>query len=187
MKTAFESKPGTVLKIDGELMFVTKYEYHRAGRGSTTIKMRLKNLMSGATTDRTFNGEDKMEDVSLDRSRFDYLYEAGGSYAFMSQTTYEQIELDEETIGDMKYFLIEGMNVDIQQYEGKFIGLVLPTNVRLTIVECDPGVKGNTADGRVTKDAVTNTGLTLKVPGFVDAGDDIIVNTETYEYMERAK
>ncbi|MDD5769362.1 MAG: elongation factor P [Candidatus Gracilibacteria bacterium] len=187
MKTAFESKPGTVLKIDGELFFVSKYEYHRAGRGTTTIKMRLKNLMNNSSTDRTFNGEDKMDDVILDRARFEYLYGAGGVYAFMNQTTYEQIELDEDTIGDMKYFLVEGNTVDIQQYEGKFIGLVLPTNIKLTIEECEPGVKGNTADGKVTKDAITNTGLNIKVPGFINQGDEIIVNTETGEYMERAK
>ncbi|MGE4444074.1 MAG: elongation factor P [Candidatus Altimarinota bacterium] len=187
MKTAFEAKPGTVLKIDAELFFVSKWEYHRAGRGATTIKMRLKNLFNGSMTDRTFNGEDKLDDVILERARFEYLYGAGGTYAFMNQDTYEQIELDDETIGDMKFFLIEGNTVDIQQFEGKFVGLVLPTNVRLTIVECEPGVKGNTADGKITKDAVTNTGLTLKVPGFINQGDDVIVNTESGEYQERAK
>ncbi len=187
MKTAFESKPGTVLKIDGELYFVSKWEYHRAGRGATTIKMRLKNLFNWSMTDRTFGWEDKMDDVILERARFEYLYGAGGTYAFMNQETYEQIELDEETIGDMKYFLIEGDTVDIQQFEGKFVGLVLPTNVKLTIAECDPGVKWNTADWKVTKDAVTNTGLSIKVPGFVNQGDEVIVNTETGDYMERAK
>jgi len=149
--------------------------------------MRLKNLENGSMSDRTFNGEDKMDDVVLDRAHFEFLYEAGGTYAFMNQETYEQIELDEDTIGDMKYFLIAWETVDIQQFEGKFVGLVLPTNVRLTVAECDPGVKGNTADGKVVKDAVTNTGLTLKVPGFVNQGDDIIVNTQSYEYQERAK
>ena len=187
MKTAFDSKPGTILKIDWELMFVSKYEYHRAWRWATTIKMRLKNLMTGQMTDKTFNWEDKMDDVYLDRSRFEYLYTSSGQYSFMNQETYEQIELDEETIGDMRFFLIEGDTVDIQQFEWKFVGLVLPTNVKLTIAECDPGVKGNTADGKVTKDAVTNTGLTIKVPGFVNQGDEVIVNTETGDYMERAK
>lgn len=187
MKTAFDSKPGTVLKIDNDLFFVSKWEYHRAGRGATTIKMRLKNLFNGSMTDRTFNGEDKMDDVILERARFEYLYAAGGVYAFMNQETYEQIELDEETIGDMRFFLIEWNTVDIQQFEGKFVWLVLPTNVRLTVEECEPGVKGNTADGKITKDAVTNTWLHIKVPGFVNQGDDVIVNTETGEYMERAK
>lgn len=187
MKTAFESKPGTVLKIDDQLMFVSKWEYHRAWRGATTIKMRLKNLMNWSMTDRTFGWEDKMDDVQLERARFEFLYASGDTYAFMNQETYEQIELDEETIWDMRFFLIEGNTVDIQQYEGKFIGLVLPTNVRLTIAECEPGVKWNTADWKITKDAVTNTWLTIKVPWFVEQWDDVIVNTESWEYMERAK
>lgn len=187
MKTAFDSKPGTVLKIDGELFFVSKYEYHRAWRGATTIKMRLKNLLNGGTTDRTFNWEDKLDDVILDRARFEYLYESAGTFAFMDQASYEQIELDEDTIGDMKYYLIEGNTVDIQQYEGKFIWLVLPTNVKLTIGQCDPSVKWNTADGKIIKDAVTTTGLHIKVPWFIDEWSEIIVSTETGEYMERAK
>lgn len=187
MKTAFESKPGTVLKIDNELYFVSKWEYHRAWRWATTIKMRLKNLFNGSMTDRTFGWEDKMDDVILERSRFEYLYSAGWTYAFMNQETYEQIELDEETIWDMKYFLIEGNTVDIQQFEGKFVWLVLPINVKLTIAECDPGVKWNTADGKIIKDALTNTGLTIKVPWFINEWDEVIVNTETWEYLERAK
>lgn len=128
-----------------------------------------------------------MEDVTLDRSKFEFLYESAGAYAFMDNETYEQIELSEDNIGDNKFFLTEGLTVDMQQFEGKFIGFTLPTTVRLTVVECDPGVKGNTADGKVMKDAVTNTGYTLKVPGFVEQGEDIIINTESGEYQERAK
>jgi len=187
MKTAFESKPGTVLRIDDELYFVSKWEYHRAWRWATTIKMRLKNLFNWTMTDRTFGWEDKMDDVILERARFEYLYSNAWTYAFMNGETYEQIELDEDTIWDMKYFLIEGNTVDIQQFEWKFVWLVLPTNVKLTITDCEPGVKGNTADGKVTKDAVTNTGLIIKVPGFINIWDEVIVNTETGEYQERAK
>lgn len=137
--------------------------------------------------DRQFDGEEKMEDVTLERAKFEFLYESAGTYAFMNNTTYEQIELDEDNIGDNKYFLTEGLVVDVQQFEGKFIGISLPTSVRLTVTDCNPGVKWNTADGRVTKDATTNTGYTLKIPGFVDQGEDIMVNTETGEYQERAK
>lgn len=187
MKTAFEAKPGTVLKIDDTLFFVSKWEYHRAWRWATTIKMRLKNLFNWWMTDRTFNWEDKLDDVILDRARFEYLYWAWGTYAFMNQATYEQIELDDETIWDMKFFLIEWETVDIQQFEWKFVWLVLPTNVKLEIVECEPGVKWNTADWKITKDAVTNTWLTIKVPGFVNQWDFVIVNTESWEYQERAK
>ncbi len=157
MKTAFQARPGTVVKIGNDLMLVVKYEIHRGGRGATNIKMRLKNLLIGNSVDRVFDGEDKLEDIILDRSKFEFLYESGGDYAFMNQETYEQIELSEDNIGDMKYFLSEGLRVDVQQYEGKFIGIVLPLTVRMTIAECDPSVKGNTADGKIIKDAVTTT------------------------------
>lgn len=187
MKTAFQCKLGTVIKLDGKLCLVTRYEYRRGGRGSTTINLRLKNLVEGNSMDKQFDGEEKMDDVILDRAKFEFLYESAGTYAFMNNDTYEQIELTEEDIGDNKFFLTEGLVVDMQQYEGKFIGISLPMSVRLTVVECDPGVKGNTADGKVVKDAVTNTWYALKIPGFVDQGEDIIVNTESGEYQERAK
>lgn len=187
MKTAFESKPGTVLKLEWSLFLVVKYEYHRWGRGSTNIKMRLKNLYEGNSIDRVFDGEDKMEDVVLDRSKFEFLYESNWSYAFMSQTTYEQIELSQDDIWDARYYLIEWNLVDVQQFEWRFIWIALPTNVRLTIVECEPGVKWNTADWKIIKEAKTNTWLVVKVPWFVESGEDIIVNTETWEYLERAK
>lgn len=187
MKTAFQCKLGTVVKLDGKLFIVVKYEYHRGGRGATTISLRLKNLTEWNTMDKQFDGEEKMDDVILDRAKHEFLYESAWSYYFMDNTSYEQIEIDEENIGDNKYFLTEWLIVDVQQYEGKFIGISLPLNVRLTVAECDPGVKGNTADGRVTKDAVTSSWYSLKIPGFVEQGEDIIVNTETWEYQERAK
>lgn len=187
MKTAFQSKMGTILRIDGDLYIVTKYEYRRGGRGATTINMRLKNLSTNSTMDRQFDGEEKMDDVQLDRAKFEFLYESGDTYAFMNNESYEQIELSGDDVGDSKYFLTEGLIVDMQQFEGRFVGFTLPTTVRLTIAECEPGVKGNTADGKIVKDAVTNTGYSLKIPGFIEQGEDIIVNTESGEYQERAK
>lgn len=187
MKTAMQSRPGTVLKIGNDLMLVVKFEMHRAGRGATNIKMRLKNLLQNSTLDRVFDAEEKMEDVTLDRSKFEYLYSSGDSYSFMSQETYEQIELSADDIGDSVSFLKEGLIVDVQQYEGKFVGIMLPANVKLLVTECDPSVKGNTADGKITKDATLETGYKIKVPGFIEAGETIVVNTETGEYQERAK
>ena len=170
MKTAFQSRLGTVLRIDGQLFLVVKFEYRRGGRWATTINMRLKNLIEGNTVDRQFDGEEKMDDVILDRSKFEFLYEASGQYYFMDNTSYEQIEISEENIWDNKYFLTEWLIVDVQQFEGKFIGISLPTNVRLTIQECEPGVKGNTADGKIMKDGITQTGYSLKIPWFIEQG-----------------
>ena len=187
MKTAFESKPWTVLKLDWDLMFVSKYEYHRGGRGATTIKMRLKNLMNWTMTDRVFNWEDKLDDVILDRSKFDYLYNSWDSYFFMSQTTFEQIELHEDDVWDLKYFLTEWIQVDLQQFEWKFVWLIVPSYVTLEVTECEPWVKWNTADWKIIKEATVSTGLILKVPGFIEQWDKIVINTDTFEYLERSK
>jgi elongation factor P len=187
MKTAFQSRLWTVLRIDNQLYLVVKFEYRRGGRGATTINLRLKNLLEGNTLDRQFDGEDKMEDIMLDRAKFEFLYESEWNFFFMDNESFEQIELWEDSIWDNKFFLTEGIIVDVQQYEGKFIWISLPTSVRLTIAECDPWVKGNTADGKVMKDAVTHTWLSLKIPGFVEQGEDIMINTESWEYSERAK
>jgi len=187
MKTAMQSRVGTVLKLQNDLMLVLKFEIHRGGRGATNIKLRMKNLLQGNTVDRVFDSEEKMDDITLDRVKFEYLYESAGSYAFMNQETFEQIELTEEDIGDAIYYLTEGLIVDIQSYEGRFVGAILPQRVKLKVVEADPAVAGNTADGKVDKLVKLETGLELRVPGFINNGDDLIINTETGEYQERAK
>jgi elongation factor P len=187
MKTAFEARTGTVLRMWNDLLLVIKHEFHRGGRGSTTVNMRLKNLVSGATMDRSMDSEEKLDDVVLDRSKAEYLYENVGTYAFMLQDTYETLELSAENVGDASKYLKEGQIVDIQQFEGKFIGILLPARVTLQIVEAEPSVKGNTADGKVDKVVKLETGLELRVPGFVEQDDSIVVSTETGEYVERAK
>ncbi len=149
--------------------------------------MRLKNLITGAIAEEVYDSEDKLEDIILKRSKAEFLYEAGGIYAFMNQESYEQIELTAEDIADARDFLTEGQIVDVQEHDGRFVGIVLPLQVKLRVAETEPGVKGNTADGRVTKDATLETGYVLKVPGFIETGDELMVNTETGEYLERAK
>ncbi|MFA5916882.1 MAG: elongation factor P [Candidatus Gracilibacteria bacterium] len=187
MIIAMKVTAGRVIKIGNELLLVLKKEIHRGGRGSTNIKIRMKNVLVGNTTDRVFDSEEKLDDVVLDRSKFEFLYQSGDTFYFMDQENYEQIELSSEDVGDVVNFMIPGSIVDIQRYEGKLIGVILPANVKLQITECEPGVKGNTADGKVIKEATLETGYTIKVPGFVEAGEYVIINTETGEYSERAK
>lgn len=187
MKTALQAKTGTVLKIDGELFLVIKHEMRRGGRGATNVQMRLKNLIQGNTQDRVMDSEEKLDDVILERSKAEYLYEAGDTFAFMNQDTYETVELNEDDIGDAKDYLKEGLIVDLQTFEGKFVGIVLPIRVALQITECEPTVAGNTADGKVEKWATLETGLQIKVPGFINQDDMIIVSTEDGSYLERAK
>lgn len=190
MKTAFYSKVGTVLKMNGHLYMVTRHALKTTlkGRGKGfLVQLRMKDLIHGNMVEETLDSEDKVDDVTLERAKFEFLYEDQGNFAFMNQETYDQIELSAEDIGDGVQFLVPGAIVDLQQFEGRFVGIVLPLNVKLKVTEADPGVKGNTADGKVVKDAMLETGYRLKVPGFVEEGEYIIVNTETGEYSERAK
>lgn len=188
MKTAFECRTGTILNLEGELMLVIKYDYKRWGRGSTTVYLRLKNLLNGSTANKMFDWADKLEDVHLTRKKFQYLYESAGSYTFMNQDTYEQIEINGEDLGDSANYLTEGMLVDIQEYEEKFIWVIMPTSVPLKVTETASGVKLNTVDGKTSfKEAKLETGITIMVPMFIEEGEMILVSTDTGEYMERVK
>lgn len=187
VKTALQARPGTVLQINGELLLVVKHEMRRGGRGATNVMMRLKNLIQGNTSDRVMDSEEKLDDVSLDRAKAEFLYASGDTFAFMNQDTYETVELHADDVGDNALYLTEGLIVDLQTYEGKFIGLLLPLRVTLKVIEADPSVAGNTADGKVDKVVKLETGLELRVPGFVNQDESIVINTETGEYLERAK
>lgn len=187
MLTALKARVGTVLKIDGGLFLVVKHEMRRGGRGATNVAMRLKNLMQNGMADKVMDSEEKLEDVVLERSKAEYLYSSGDTYSFMNQDTYETVELNEEDVGDAALYLVEGLVVDLQTFEGKFIGIILPLRVTLKVVEAEPAVAGNTADGKVDKIVKLETGLELRVPGFVNQDESIVINTETGEYLERAK
>lgn len=187
MLTALKARPGSVLRIDGGLYLVVKHEMRRGGRGATNVAMRLKNLIVGNTQDKVMDSEEKLEDVSLERAKAEFLYSSGDTYSFMNQDTYETVDLHEDDVGDNILYLTEGLVVDLQTFEGKFIGIVLPLRVTLKVVEAEPAVSGNTADGKVDKLVKLETGLELRVPGFVNQDESIVINTETGEYLERAK
>lgn len=187
MITALKARPGTVVRIGGELLLVVRHEMKRGGRGATNVAMRLKNLIQGNSSDRVLDSEEKLEDVILDRAKAEYLYAAGDTYAFMNQDTYETVELHADDVGDNAFYLTEGLVCDLQTFEGKFIGIVLPMKVTLKVVEAEPAVSGNTADGKVDKLVKLETGLELRVPWFVNQDESIVINTETGEYLERAK
>ncbi|MDD2907653.1 MAG: elongation factor P [Candidatus Gracilibacteria bacterium] len=182
MKTAFETRPGCVVEIDGDLYFVTKWESHRGGRGATTVKMRLKNIGNGSMTDKVYSSDDKLDDVILERTVFEYLYNSSGVYVFMNSENYEQVELSEDDVGDMKYFLSEGATIDIQQHNGNFVGIILATYMKLKVVEALPLVGSSE-----NKEVITNTGLKLEVPPFIEEGDEIVVNTSTFEFVDKVK
>lgn len=187
MITAIKARPGTVLRIDGGLFLVVRHEMKRGGRGATNVAIRLKNILQNGMADRVLDSEEKLEDVVLERAKAEFLYKAGDTYSFMNQETYETVDLHEDDVGDAALYLNEWLVVDLQTFEGKFIGIILPLRVTLKVIEADPSVAGNTADGKVDKVVKLETGLEMRVPGFVNQDESIIINTETWEYLERAK
>lgn len=182
MKTAFETRPGSVVDIDWDLYFVTKWESHRGGRWATTVKMRLKNISSNSMTDKVFSSDDKLNDVILERTVFEYLYKSAGVYVFMNSENYEQIELSEDDVGDMKYFLSEGSTIDIQQHNWNFVWIILATYMKLKVLEALPLVWSSE-----NKEVITDTWLKLEVPPLIEEWDEIIVNTSTFEFVEKVK
>lgn len=179
-------RPGTVYEEDGVPWVVLKYEHVKMGRGSATIKVKIKNLKAGSVLIKSFTNGARVTEVILEKRRGQYLYDNGSFAAFMDLETYEQFEIDKELIGDQAQFLKEGTEVDLKFYEGEALSIVLPLKMKFVIAETEPGFKGNSVTN-IYKDAVLETGAHIKVPMFVEMGESIIVNTETGEYVERTK
>lgn len=179
-----ELKIGTAVQIDGAPYIVLSSEHSKMGRGGGIQRTSLKNLLTGTTIQKTFQGNDKIEQADVSYSRAQYLYSDSDTFYFMDNNTYEQFPIPKENIGDLTLFLIEGQTVDIQNINGSPVNVKLLPKVNLKVVETDPGVKGDTASGG-TKPAKLETGVKVQVPLFVNIGDTVRVNTETGMYVER--
>ena len=154
--------------------------------GQTLVRLKMRNLLTRAVFDKTFKASDKFKEPDLETVEASYLYsDADGSY-FMDQSSYETISLPKEKLGDALDYLLEGVIVQLDKFNGNPIGLQLPTQVELTVEYTEPGVRGDTASGGVTKPARLETGLEIKVPYFVNSGEKVKVNTETGEFAGRA-
>lgn len=186
MLSISEIKTGVHLEIDGQPYTVTWNQFGKTARQGGNMKTKLKNLLTGSTMERTFSGSEKVEPAEITYKRAQFLYATGNDYEFMDNETYEQMAFTAEQLGDTINYLSDGMEADIQYFNGQPINVQVQPKMIFEIIETDPGVKGNTA-GNVTKDATINTGLVLKVPPFIEIGDKIVVNTLSGEYVERAK
>jgi elongation factor P len=160
------------------------YHHHKPGRGNATIRVKTFNLRTGTNLEMTFTSGDRVQDVRLDFHNVQYLYNDGQFYHFMDLETYEQPAISIEMIGDASDYLKEGMEVKLTFYEGEPIDIELPLTVDLEVVEAELAVRGDTATG-VTKKVVTETGLQVQVPNFVEVGDIIRVNTNDGSYITR--
>jgi len=179
-------RKGVTFRINNELFKVLDYQHHKPGRGSATIKIKARNLRSGATLDKTFNSSERVEDVRLDYQNVQYLYPDGDLYYFMNTDTFEQPGISKDVIGEQAVFLKEGIEVKLTSYEGEPLDIELPTNVDLSVTRANTAVRGDTATG-VTKKVTVETGAVVATPSFVEEGDIIRIDTRTGEYVTRVQ
>ena len=178
-------KTGMTIKVDNSIYQVIEFQHVKPGKGAAFVKTKLKNLRTGSTIENTFNSSVKVEAARIEKREMQFLYSQGDTYCFMNLETYEQVELSKSAIGDGIKFLKENMNVYLTFYEGELLGLDFPDKIELLVVETEPAVKGNTTNGAM-KDAKLETGLTIKVPLFINENDMVLISTKDGKYVSRA-
>ena len=180
-----DMRPGQTLDIDGTLFTIVNYQHVKPGKGQAFVKTKLKNVKTGAVTDKTFRADEKVTLAVLDKREMQYLYKEDAGLVFMDNESYEQTHVDPELLGDAVKFLKDGTVCLVPVYEGTPIGAEMPPNVELEIVETEPGMKGDRVSGAL-KAATVETDAIVQVPLFLDKGDRIKVDTRTGEYISRA-
>lgn len=181
---AGDFRNGVTFELDSQVFRVVEFQHVKPGKGAAFVRTKLKNVITGASLEKTFNPSEKVEEVKIDVTEMQYLYNDGATYTFMDNNTYEQVELSKEEISDTLPYLKDNMNVKVLSYKGKVFGVEPPTFVELEITYTEPGVKGATATG-TTKPATVETGANFNVPVFVNIGDKIRIDTRNGEYMDR--
>lgn len=184
MVSTNDLRTGLTIEWDGQIWTVVDFQHVKPGKGAAFVRVKLRNIISGSTIENAFNAGEKLARAQIDFRKMQYLYESDGQYFFMDQENYEQISLSPEALGDALKYLKENMEIGVQQYQGKVVGIEIPNFVELTVVETDPGLRGDTQSGG-TKPAKLETGAVIQVPLFVQQGEKIRVDTRTNKYLER--
>jgi len=184
--TASDLRKGLKLEIDGEPYLVVDFEFSKPGKGQALYRCRLKNMITGSQFDRTYRSVDKFNAADMEEQSMEFLYKDGNRYTFMNTSSYEQIELTEENVGEAINYLTENLVVDMLLFQGRPIGISLPNFVELQVIQADPGIKGDTAAG-ATKPVTLETGFVIQVPLFIEEGEILKVDTRTGAYVERVK
>jgi len=178
-------KPGNVLEHNGQLWAVVKTDHVKPGKGGAFAQVEMKNLVNGSKLNERFRATESVEKVRLEQKDFQYLYEQGDMLVFMDNESYEQLELAKDFVGERAAFLQDGMTVTVDMYEEKPIGISLPDQVVLEVVETEPVVKGQTVSSSYKPSKLEN-GVRCMVPPFVSVGEKIIVDTSEITYLRRA-
>ena len=178
-------KNGMTIILDGNLCQIVEFQHVKPGKGSAFVRMKTKNLRTGAIFEKTFNAGVKVATAHIDKQLMQYLYTMSDVYYFMNMDTYEQLELSKDIVGDNARFLKENVEVYITMFDGEVLGIDLPDKVELTVTRTEAAVKGNTTNNAL-KDAEVETGYVVRVPLFIEEGEKIIVSTSDGKYVSRA-
>ena len=179
-------RPGMVINHNGELYSIYKAEHRTPGNLRAFVQAKMRNLRSGAIIDHRFRSTDDVERAVIDEADMQYLYSDGDSYYFMNTSTYEQVHLHKDVVGDRAAYLVPDVVLKVEFYEARPIDVTLPPTVDLKIVDTEPGIKGGSATN-VMKPATVETGMVVNVPPFINAGETIRVDTTEGKYLERVK
>jgi elongation factor P len=182
--TTNDLKNGMVLNLDGQLWGVVWFQHHKPGKGGAVVRTKLKNVLSGKVVDKTFNADVKVDVATVDKREMTYLYNDGESFVFMDATTYDQLPISAETVGDAAHFMLENQNAVVAVHEGVPLYVELPASVELTIEYTEPGLQGDRSTGG-TKPARLETGYEIAVPLFITTGEKVKVDTRSGDYLGR--
>ena len=185
MITAGDFRNGVTFDMDGSVFQIIEFQHVKPGKGAAFVRTKIRNVISGAVVEKTFNPTDKFPTAFIERKDMEYLYNDGDLYYFMDQESYETVPIDRSKLGDAFRFVKENMVVKILSYKGVIFGSEAPNFVELLVTQTEPGVRGDTATN-VTKPATLETGAEIRVPIFINEGEMIRVDTRTGESMERA-
>lgn len=185
MVSSNDFKNGMTILYEGKIYKIMEFMHVKPGKGSAFVRTKLRDIRSGAVIDYTFNSSEKVELADIEKEEMQYLYDSQDSLVFMNTETYEQIEIPYSIVEYERKFLRENQIVNIERYGEEILGIILPDKVTLTVTECEPAIKGDTKTNAL-KDAIVETGLLVKVPMFINQGEEIIISTDTGKYSSRA-
>ena len=186
MISAGDFRNGVTFEMDGNVYSIIEFQHVKPGKGAAFVRTKIRNVISGSVTEKTFNPNDKYPTAFVERKEMEYLYSDGDLYYFMDNETYEQLPINASVMGDNFKFVKENMVCKVLSYKGNVFGVEPPNFVELQVTKTDPGFKGDTATN-TTKPATLETGAVVKVPLFIDNGEKIRIDTRTGEYLERSK
>jgi len=178
-------RKGVVVKHQNDLYLVTGTEFVNPGKGAAFCRTKMKSITSSKTTEITYKTSESVEIVDVERQQVQYLYRNGEMFSFMNQQSYEMFDMNADDLGEDGKFLKDGIICDAILYNERVVAIEIPKKIQYVVKEAPPAIKGDTASGRVLKDAIMENGLMVRVPAFINEGETIMVNTQTGEYSER--